>query len=104
MGIDVAWVSESREPKQQVFDPQQLITELVRDSWCYLPNSVCLRFIDPWGNTVFNQAQLPILVAELRASHEQQVRADLKAHLGKVIRLLEQARGRTHTYIEFIGD
>jgi uncharacterized protein YqfB (UPF0267 family) len=104
MGIDVSWVTENREPKQQVFDPRQLLTRLASDSWYDLPNSVCLRFIDPWGNTLFNQAQVPVLLAELQEAHAQQSDAELKAHLGKVIRLLEQANGRTHTYIQFTGD
>ena len=104
MGIDVSWVTEGRESKQQVFDPRQHLTKLANESWCHQANSVCLRFIDPWGNTVFNQAQLPVLLAEFQGAVAQQVDAEVKAHLGKVIRLLEQASGRTHTYIEFTGD
>jgi len=32
---------------------------------CYV-NSVCLRFIDPHGDTSFNQLQLPVLQIELQ--------------------------------------
>src|SRR4051812_29780387 len=30
-------------------------------------DSACTRFIDPYGDSVFNQLQLPVLIAELRA-------------------------------------
>ena len=32
----------------------------------YSPKSVCLRFIDPYGDATFNQLQLPLLLRELK--------------------------------------
>jgi hypothetical protein len=63
----------------------------------------CLRFMDPYGDTTFNQAQLSILLAELeRASNAvdsegQRLIADLCQFIG-------QAVGQVHTYVKFIGD
>jgi hypothetical protein len=103
MGIDVAWVNEKHEHKQDVFDPQQCLTKLATSAW---PGSqtVCLRFIDAWGDTVFNQAQITVLLEELRLAERTQSESEIKAHLGKVVRLVERALDQTHTYIKFIGD
>lgn len=103
MGIDVAWVNERHEAKQEVFDPRQCLSALANSAW---PRSdtVCLRFIDAYGDTVFNQAQIPVLLDELRNAERQQTDAEIKSHLGKVSRLVERAVGETHTYIKFIGD
>jgi hypothetical protein len=103
MGIDVAWVDELLAPKQEVFDPKQCLTRLATTAW---PSSgtVCLRFVDAFGDTTFNQAQIPVLLSELRASMEQQTDREVKDHLDKVIRLVERAVDRMHTYIKFTGD
>jgi hypothetical protein len=103
MGVDVAWVNERHEAKQEVFDPRQCLTILATSAW---PGSatVCLRFIDAFGDTVFNQAQIPLLLSELREAERQQSDPEIKSHLGKVSRLVERAVGQTHTFIIFIGD
>ncbi len=103
MGIDVAWVDEEHKPHQQVYDPRQCLTRLATSVWSD-PSSVCLRFIDAWGDTVFNQAQIPILLCELRLSEQSQADPEIKAHLTKIIQLVERAVERTHTYIKFSGD
>jgi hypothetical protein len=104
MGIDVAWVNEKHEPKQEVFDPRMCLTKLATSAWPGLSQSTCLRFIDPWGDTVFNQAQIPLLLQELREAEHSEIESEVRAHLGKVIRLVERAEDQTHTYIKFIGD
>lgn len=103
MGIDVAWVNERHEHKQDVFDPQQCLTRLATSAWP-ASQTVCLRFIDAWGDTVFNQAQITVLLEELRVAERTQIEGEIKAHLGKVVRLVERAVEQTHTYIKFIGD
>jgi hypothetical protein len=65
---------------------------------------VCLRFVDAFGDAVFNQAQIPVLLAELRSSFSEQTDREVKDHLVKVIGLVERATDRTDTYIKFTGD
>ena|ERR1700744_5140614 len=103
MGIDVAWVNERHESKQDVFDSRQCLARLASSEWPR-SNTVCLRFIDVCGDAVFNQAQIPVLLAELRSTLTAQRDEQTKDHLVKVIRLVECAVDRTHTYIKFIGD
>jgi len=104
MGIDVAWVTEHGEPKQEVFDPHGFLTRLATTAWPLLEASAFLRYVDAWGDTVFNQVQIPKLISELREELSHQVEAETRAHLEKVIRLVERAAGRTHTYVKFVGD
>ena len=103
MGIDAAWVDERHVAIQKVSDPRQCLTRLAVSAWPRT-ETVCLRFIDAFGNTTFNQAQVRVLLVELRESMNQQTDAEIKAHLGKVIRLVERAIDRVHTTIAFIGD
>jgi hypothetical protein len=103
MGVDTLWVKEDLESIQEVFDPRQCVTRLATSRW---PKSdlVCLRFIDAFGDTYFNQAQLPVLLEELRAEHLHESEPEIKGHLEKLVRLVEKAQGRTHTYVRFCGD
>lgn len=103
MGIDVFWVNEGLEPKQEVFDPRQCLTSLATSNW---PKSetVCLRYIDAFGDTYFNQAQLSMLLQELRSAERETDDPEIREHLTKVVRLVERAIDRMHTYILFRGD
>lgn len=104
MGIDIAIVNERHEKEMEVLDPQQCLTSLAAGQWLNLKDSYCLQFIDPWGDTVFNQAQIPVLLAELKRSSQVQTDSGISAHLQKVCSLVERAKDEIHTYIKFIGD
>ena len=104
MGIDVALINERHKAKQAVHDPQMFLTTLAAKEWWQLNESVCLRFINPWGDTVFNQAQVPELLSELEHSAATKTDPETKAHLEQVCRLVAAAKGEAHTYVKFIGD
>jgi hypothetical protein len=104
MGIDVAWVDERHEQKQFVSDSRQVLTRLATSRWPKLTSSVCLRFVVPWGDAVFNQAQNSDLLNELSSEFREAQDTQVRDHLQKVIRLVELAGSETHTYIKFIGD
>lgn len=97
-------VNEKQEVMQEVFDPRQCLTLLAISTWSQQKDSVCVRFIDAFGDTVFNQAQIPFLLKELEQAEALQTNAEVKAHLHKVCRLVAQAQDKTHMYIKFIGD
>jgi len=65
--------------------------------------SMCLRFIDPYGDTVFNQRQIPVLLDELRS-----LAAGTRDGQAETLRLLsqflEQTLAQVHTYAHFLGD
>lgn len=65
-----------------------------------------LKWVDPWGDTVFNRAQCSELVAELalaRESVDDDEPGDFKA-LADVMALAERAASEPHSYLVFVGD
>jgi hypothetical protein len=66
-------------------------------------SSCCLRFIDPYGDTVINQLQLPVLVAELRELRDSCPEADLREHIEEAITFIEESKD-DYSYIRFLGD
>ena len=63
-----------------------------------------IRFIDPAGDTTFNQLQIPVLLGELMTAVRKCTNPQAQAHGEQLISLIESAVGRTHTYVKFIGD
>lgn len=59
-----------------------------------------LKWVDPWGDTVFNRAQCAELVAELELASE--VFGD--DGLAPVLALAGRAASEPHSYLVFIGD
>lgn len=68
------------------------------------PNTVCLRFIDPYGDTTFNQLQLPVLIEELRALESAAPDTEAKQVLSDLVAHVQTASQSVHTYVTFIGD
>ena len=64
-------------------------------------DSCCLRFIDPYGDTTFNQLQLPVLVAELGAAAK--AAPTLRQRIESLAVFIEAAR-EPHLYVKFVGD
>ncbi len=65
--------------------------------------SACLRFIDPYGDTVLNQLQLPVLIAELEEMARRPLSAELGGRLSKVVAFLTSCKG-VHQHVRFMGD
>ena len=97
-------------------------------------NTACLRFIDPYGDTVFNRRQAPVLIEELQAAaalvadisvtqqHQTYLvsqginpggphpddpspsSADVRECTAAIIDLARRCEREVHTYLMFIGD
>jgi len=66
LGLSVHWRNEQEGDLDQVLDPELSLSRHVRSSdW---PQTNCLRFIDPYGDTIFNQRQMPVLIREFQSS------------------------------------
>jgi len=64
----------------------------------------CVRFINPYGDTVFNTLQAPVLLAEwdrLRAAFEAEGAAGLWENVRE---LVARCADDPHLYVRFIGD
>jgi len=100
MGVDLRW--ENEDGRHEIVDPQLCISHLLLNT--DLAGTTCLRFIDPYGGTTFNQLQIPILIEELRSVLEKAQDKRIRDHLQLVIDLAEKSRGEIHSYLKFYGD
>ena len=66
-------------------------------------NTICLRFIDLNGNTVFNRGQCRVLFDEWQEM-AMQCPAELQPWCDAVLRLISRCRDGVHLYIRFMGD
>jgi len=78
--------------------------------WDYIENpgevsrSCCLRFIDEYGDTTFNQSQISVLIGELEELFPKSKSEKASQSLQTLIAFARQAEGEIHTYLTFIGD
>ncbi len=66
-------------------------------------HSACVRFIDPYGDTVFNQLQLPVLIGEFEEMAKDAANAQVRDRLESVVAFLAASQG-IHQYVRFVGD
>lgn len=102
MAIDVQLESETGECLESLQDPSNLVARL-------LPRlddaqSICLRFVDPYGDTVFNNLQMATLIIELENAIENASDERVAAHGKAILRMLNTCRNTVHTYVKFYGD
>ena len=63
----------------------------------------CLQYIDPYGDTVFNRQQLPVLVEELRAAAAAGDSA-LRGRVEALVAFIQPALETPHLYVKFLGE
>jgi hypothetical protein len=68
MSIDLYMEDEEGAALGEVLDPDDVTGRVL--ALAGHGGTVCLRFVHPEGNTVFNQFQIPTLIRELEAARE----------------------------------
>jgi hypothetical protein len=102
MGLDVFWQTERGEHLGHcptLFNPWKYM-----DHPDELENTCCLRFIDEYGDTTFNQSQLPVLIRELESILPKSKDSAATESLESLIAFVRTAEDHVHTYITFVGD
>jgi hypothetical protein len=101
MGLSVAVVDEkgreievSRDPKN---DLHRLLSK-VSESTTYL------RYIDWYGDTVFNRPQMRAFIPEWERLVSQAGSASEREIATSVLRMAERVRDEVHLYLRFEGD
>jgi hypothetical protein len=102
MGINLFWQDENGNRLEAVLDPQMHLSQIVAAEEAV--GTKLLRVIDRYGDTTFNQLQIPDLISELQEAVRWPIGADGRAHLDEVIELVRKAAGEVHTYLRFVGD
>jgi hypothetical protein len=103
MGIDLQWISERGEILESIPDPRKMVAKIVAAA-TGVKASMCLRFIDPYGDTIFNRAQMAVLREELLTVSEESLDADAREHWKMIVELTKKAESEVHTYLKFYGD
>ncbi|MFN8019895.1 MAG: hypothetical protein U0Q03_00070 [Acidimicrobiales bacterium] len=67
-------------------------------------SSDLLRFVDPYGDTVFNRLQAGVLAAELRSCSADLLDPVERQAIDSVVELAERCADEVHMYLWFIGD
>ena len=102
MGIDLQWEGERGDVLDRVSDERGFVAQILAAA--NEEGSVCLRFVDPYGDTVFNQKQIPVFLEELLALADEKLSADERLHRDAIAELAVRAQSKVHTYLKFYGD
>lgn len=103
MSIDLRWEDENGQELAVVDSPPvskfaSLIPPKVS------PDYPCLRYIDPYGDTTFNQLQIPQLTEDLNQTLLHCQDKTTRQHIEAMLALVRKAKGEPHTFIKFYGD
>jgi hypothetical protein len=102
MGIDVRVETESGEVQDEVLDDRNLTEKLLPDRED--GSSPCLRFVDPFGDTLFNQIQIPLLTKEIEARMRASAKPEVRSHCEAILKVVTATVGEEHTYVRFSGE
>jgi hypothetical protein len=102
MGIDVQLESELGISLESLGDSGKTLATLLppfEDESFHL-----LRYIDPYGDTVFNHLQMDEFLAEWDRLRQNAITEPQKEFHAAVRRIAESCKNNVHTYVKFIGD
>src|SRR5687767_14971403 len=102
MTLPVIWHDEFGVELGRLYDPGFALELLPAADESV--TTACLRFIDPYGDTVFNQAQLGELILELESRRSRITDLPLRRRLDQLLEFLRPCAGQVHTYIKIVGD
>lgn len=102
MGIDMRWIDERGKVLGELLDPESRVPSILPP--LSTSDSLCLRFVDPYGDAVFNRFQIPTLIAELDGALSLQTDPAVRQHIDSMLALARKTEGSIHTYIKFYGD
>ncbi len=66
-------------------------------------DTTCMKFIDPYGNTIFNRGQCGVLRDEWEVLVDD-APEDVRRWIGDVAKLIERCASDMHLYVRFSGD
>jgi hypothetical protein len=103
VGIDAHIAPRGRESRGELSDSKGLFVDALMSG--SLEATVCLRFIDPYGETLFNGLQMPVLLDELRALAARLTDEDSRRHVEQLETLVSEAMEMgPHVFLLFAGD
>jgi len=101
MPIDCVLQTERGEAIERLHDPEGILTRLVPAGDEAFQ---CWRFIDAYGDTVFNRLQMPQFLKELVLIRSRAGDAPAGRVLDALERLARRCQDEVHLYLKFYGD
>lgn len=102
MGLAIAVLDETGTQIDVVLDPTNLLHAILpdpsNDEFC------CVRFVDWYGDTVFNRYQTPVVRAELLRLRSADRTREEMAILDRIVALTQLCESEPHRYLKFVGD
>lgn len=102
MGIDVQLRTESGQVLAEVRDAKSVLSGAVSTN--KLSGTRLLRYLVPWGDAMFNQAQAGALALDLRDVTEDHAGKPIAELLLQVAPLVDRLSSDVHAYLWFVGD
>ena len=102
MGIDVKLRTEGGEVLGEVGDEKAILSRATTNG--SLSGKRLLRYLVPWGDAIFNQAQSDDLLLDVREVIKEQNNKELSELMKNVEPLIDLLHNETHTYLWFIGN
>jgi hypothetical protein len=101
MGIEVRLRRESGEVLAEVGDPQMTLSRATQNAFA---GTRLLKYLMPWGDAVFNQAQADDLASDIADTIAAHPDTPLSAILEQIEPLVASLARETHVYLWFVGD
>jgi hypothetical protein len=101
MGINVQLKGENGEVLSEVVDADMILARAANHR---LSDTRLLRYLVPWGDAVFNQAQAGDLASDITKVKSGCPDAPLSGLLSEIEPLVERLASEGHLYLWFVGD
>ena len=104
MGVDAQIVNTNNDEIVEVLpDINSHLSHLVEENYNN-QSSICLRFIEPYGLTMFNQLQLPYFIRELEEAISRIKDRQVKEHCTKFLLLAKKYENKPDRNLQFLGE
>jgi hypothetical protein len=101
MGMDVRLENDTGEAIETLIDSGDCLEKIILE--CELERSPTLRFIDPFGNALFNRLQIPYLIREVELAREQLSDGRAADFAEDLLALARRCRDEANSYLKFHG-
>jgi len=101
VGFTVTLITEFGDVLEEIDEPGGLFDLLPDHSD---ESSQCLRFVDAYGDTVFNTLPIPTFLRELAQVEARTSNETMHRFIADLRRMAEQCQNHSHLYLKFIGD
>jgi hypothetical protein len=101
MGINVQLRAENGEVLSEVFDSDMTLSGATKSHFL---GTRLLKYLVPWGDAIFNQAQAADLSSDVAEIRQRNAGSALDVRLAEIQRLVDQLGAETHVYLWFVGD